>query len=103
GGEQQMLAVARALVGQPQILLLDEPLEGLAPQIRDELMDTIIQMTTRTGIGCLLIEQDVDVVLGFADQVLVMENGRCLYAGTSEALRKSPEILEQTIGLGKVQ
>ena len=103
GGEQQMLSVARALIARPKILLLDEPLEGLSPLIREELMSAIGAMTDEIGLGCLLVEQHVDAVLGFANDVLVLEQGRLVFSGTSGELRNNPEVLNQAIGLKKVQ
>jgi branched-chain amino acid transport system ATP-binding protein len=103
GGEQQMLAVARALVGRPGILLLDEPLEGLAPQVRDELMDGLLQMSEETGVGCLMVEQHVDVVLDFATSIIILEHGTPVFSGSSAELRQSPDVLNRTIGLQKVQ
>jgi len=102
GGEQQMLSVARALVGKPRILLLDEPLEGLAPKVRDELMEAIDHLVAQTGVGCLLVEQHVDVVLDFADHVVVLERGRPAFSGSAQALRADSALLDRTIGLEKV-
>lgn len=102
GGEQQMLSVARALVGEPRILLLDEPLEGLAPKNRNELMEAIEQLTTQTGVGCLLVEQHVDVVLDFADHVVLLERGLAVFSGSSDALRKDSALLNRAIGLEKL-
>ena len=102
GGEQQMLSVARALVTRPKILLLDEPLEGLAPQVREELMDTIRRMVVETGIGCLLVEQHVDIVLAFATRIIVLERGTAVFVGTTDELRARPEVLDRAIGLDKV-
>ena len=102
GGEQQMLSIARALMGRPRLLLLDEPLEGLAPQVRDELMDSIRTMTEELGIGCLLVEQHVDAVLGFAKEFLILENGRPAFLGDAEAIRADPDLLNRTIGLEKI-
>ena len=102
GGEQQMLSVARALVGSPKILLLDEPLEGLAPRVREELMEAIEQLALTTGVGCLLVEQHVDVVLDFAHQVVVLERGLIVFSGSSDRLRNEPALLNRAIGLEKV-
>ncbi|CAN5430138.1 hypothetical protein BH11PSE9_BH11PSE9_16980 [soil metagenome] len=101
GGEQQMLSVARALVGQPRILLLDGPLEGLAPMVREELMEAIVRMSEQLAVGCVLVEQHVDVVLGFASTVIVLERGVTAFAGSAASLREQPELLDRTIGLEK--
>lgn len=103
GGEQQMLSVARALMGAPSILLLDEPLEGLAPLIAEELMAAIGRLAEETGIGCVLVEQHVDLVLDFADDALVLERGRIAYAGSCENLRAQPAVLERAIGLSAAE
>ena len=102
GGEQQMLSVARALVPGPRLLLLDEPLEGLAPQVRDSLMDAIRVLADETGVGTVLVEQHVDVVLDFATRVIVLERGTTVFDGTSDALRAAPDVLDRAIGLSKV-
>ena len=102
GGEQQMLSVARALVSEPKVLMLDEPLEGLAPKLRDELMDAIERLVVETGVGCLLVEQHVDVVLDFSDHVIVLERGVAVFNGPTAQLRSEPGILDRAIGLNKV-
>ena len=102
GGEQQMLSVARALMAGPSLLLLDEPLEGLAPKVRDELMDAISALVASTGVGCLLVEQHVDVVLDFADEVIVLELGVPVFHGPVDELRRDGAILDRAIGLEKV-
>lgn len=101
GGEQQMLSVARALVGQPRVLLLDEPLEGLAPMVREELMDAIVRMSDQLGVGCVLVEQHVDLVLDFSTNVIVLERGIAAYSGAAAALREEEELLNRTIGIQK--
>ncbi len=101
GGEQQMLSVARALVGQPRVLLLDEPLEGLAPMVREELMDAIVRMSNQLGVGCVLVEQHVDLVLDFSTNVIVLERGIAAYSGAAAALREEEELLNRTIGIQK--
>jgi branched-chain amino acid transport system ATP-binding protein len=103
GGEQQMLSIARSLMGQPSILLLDEPLEGLAPVVAQELMSAIHSLVINRGIGCVLVEQHVGLVMNFCSQILVLERGRPAFYGTSETLRTTHgHVLEQSIGLGKV-
>lgn len=76
GGEQQQLAIARALVGRPRLLLLDEPTEGIQPSLVERLADTLRAIASEDGIGLLLVEQNLDLVMGLADRVLVMEKGR---------------------------
>jgi len=102
GGEQQMLSVARALVGQPRILLLDEPLEGLAPMVREELMHAIVRMSEQFGVGCVLVEQHIDLVLNFSSNIIVLERGVAAYSGSATALRDDPALLNRTIGLEKL-
>jgi branched-chain amino acid transport system ATP-binding protein len=101
GGEQQMLSVARAMISGPSLLLMDEPLEGLAPRIREELMDAIRNMIEATGLSCILVEQHVDVVLDFADEILILERGRPVFLGPPSELRANPSILDHAIGLRK--
>ncbi len=101
GGEQQMLAIARTLVTRPRILLLDEPLEGLAPQVRQEVMAAIDRLVDETNVGCLLVEQYVDVVLEFSNRVLILERGTVSFEGTVRDLEKDPDLLDRTVGLHK--
>lgn len=103
GGEQQMLSIARALMGRPSVLLLDEPLEGLAPVIAQELMASVRNLAIERGIGCVLVEQQVGLVLDFCTKVLVLERGRSVFYGTPDSLRNHHgHILDVSIGLRKM-
>lgn len=101
GGEQQMLSIARSLMGKPEILLLDEPLEGLAPIIVSEVMQAIEVLVAEGGLGCVLVEQHVNSVLRFCERVLVLVRGKQVFYGSSEELRFRPEILERAVGLDR--
>jgi branched-chain amino acid transport system ATP-binding protein len=100
GGEQQMLATARAILGRPTLLLLDEPLEGLAPVICDELMVAFGRLASGGDMTILLVEQRLDAALDFADKVLILERGRVAWQGTSAALRADDTLIEHYIGVG---
>jgi len=103
GGEQQMLSIARAIVTKPQVLLLDEPLEGLAPKVRQELMASVTSMVDKLGLACVLVEQYVDVIFEFSQHVLVLESGRPAYVGTTANLREHhQDVIENAIGLRKL-
>ena len=101
GGEQQMLSIARALMGQPNLLLLDEPLEGLSPLVANEVMKAVKRLVSERSLGCILVEQHVSAVLDFATRVLVLERGRPAFYGSTEALLADKHILESCIGLRK--
>lgn len=96
-----MLSVARALMGNPSILILDEPLEGLSPLLAEQLMTDIEHLVEASGMGCILVEQHVDVVLRFATRVLILERGKVAFYGTPAELEQQPKLLEETIGLQK--
>ena len=99
GGEQQMLSVARALLGRPRLLLLDEPLEGLAPIICTDLMSTFEALARETGVAMLLVEQKVDEALRFAHDVVVLEHGEVAHAGPGAALLAQPALLATFVGV----
>jgi len=101
GGEQQMLAIARALVGNPNVLLMDEPSEGLAPVIVEELAGAVKRLTQSGGLSMILVEQNTRLALDIAARVVVMDRGRIVYDGASETLRNDPARLEQLIGVVK--
>jgi branched-chain amino acid transport system ATP-binding protein len=87
GGEQQMVAFARAIAQRPRVLLLDEPSEGLAPVIVDALIDSVVDLSRRLGFAIVVVEQNVHVAFEAADRALVMERGRVVREGTADELR----------------
>jgi branched-chain amino acid transport system ATP-binding protein len=101
GGEQQMLAIGRALIGNPTVLLMDEPSEGLAPVIVEELARAVKRLTQAGGLATILVEQNSRLALDIAPRAVVMDRGRVVYDGPSEALRNDPVKLEQLIGVVK--
>jgi branched-chain amino acid transport system ATP-binding protein len=98
GGEQQMLAIARALVGNPSVLLMDEPFEGLAPIVVEELAEVIAGL--RADMTMLLVEQRTDVALALAERAVVMERGRVVFDDASARLRADPDLLHALVGVG---
>ncbi len=101
GGEQQMLAISRALIGNPTVLLMDEPSEGLAPVIVEELVRAVKRLTKAGGLSMILVEQNTRLALDIAPRAIVMDRGRIVYDGPSETLRNDPGKLEQLIGVVK--
>jgi branched-chain amino acid transport system ATP-binding protein len=100
GGEQQMLAIARALVGNPTVLLMDEPCEGLAPIVVEELAAVIARLRAEDATTMVLVEQRTDVALDLAERAVVMERGRVVFDDASARLRAAPELLHALVGLG---
>jgi branched-chain amino acid transport system ATP-binding protein len=101
GGEQQMLAIARALVGNPSVLLMDEPTEGLAPIIVEQLETTIRQLGREEGMALVLVEQHAALALDFAPRSIVMDRGRIVYDGPSAVLAQDRERLQSLIGVAR--
>ena len=99
GGEQQMLSVARALPGQPSLLLLDEPLEGLAPLIRLELLQAFHNLSEQTGIAVVIVEQQVDEALGYAERALILDHGAVVHSGSASTLLDDSQTLERWVGM----
>jgi len=99
GGEQQMLAIGRALILNPRIILLDEPLEGLAPIIVDELLAVLRRVIHNEGMSAIVVEQKARQILGFTDQAIILERGRIVFAGASAELARSPDKLAAHLGV----
>jgi branched-chain amino acid transport system ATP-binding protein len=97
GGEQEMLSIARALLLNPRLLILDEPSQGLAPLIVKEVFRIVVQMRTE-GISVLLVEQNVRVALDVADQAFVLENGQIVYSGSAAELGADEERIQALAG-----
>jgi branched-chain amino acid transport system ATP-binding protein len=100
GGEQQMLTTARSILGQPSVLLLDEPLEGLAPVICDELMAAFTVLAETRAVTILLVEQRLRAALDFAETVMILERGRLAWTGTPAQLRAEPDTVDRLLGVG---
>ena len=101
GGEQQMLAVGRALVLNPKLLLLDEPLEGLAPIIVQELLRSIRRITREEGLSAIIVEQHPQAILAISDVAAVLDRGTVVHAGTAQELREQPELLDKLLGVAR--
>ena len=99
GGEQQMLAVARALVVNPSVLLLDEPLEGLAPIIVEELLAAIRTITREEGLSAIIVEQHPQMILSISDKAIVLERGEVVHADAAKNLQAQPDVLNRLLGV----
>ena len=101
GGEQQMLAVARALVLNPKLLLLDEPLEGLAPIIVEELLRAIARITREEGLSAIIVEQHPQAILAISHRAVVLDHGTVVHASDADTLRQQPDLLDRLLGVSR--
>ncbi len=101
GGEQQMLAVGRALVLNPKLLLLDEPLEGLAPIIVEELLKAIRRITREEGLSAIIVEQHPQAILAISDSAIVLDRGTIVHRGTARELRDNPALVDKLLGVSR--
>ena len=99
GGEQQMLAIARALVGNPSVLLMDEPTEGLAPVIIEQLVEAMHTLRAQEGLTIILVEQHTGIALEFSERTAVMNRGRIVYDGPSATLAADEPLLNSLVGV----
>ena len=99
GGEQQMLAIGRALLARPKVLLLDEPSLGLSPKLTEEVAQ-LIQSIRGRGVSVLLVEQNAQMALGLASHGYILENGKVVLDGTAAELREDPDVREFYLGMG---
>jgi branched-chain amino acid transport system ATP-binding protein len=99
GGEQQMLSIARALLTNPTILLMDEPTEGLAPILVDSLSAVLTQLRTESGLSIILVEQNSRVAFSFSSRTVILDKGHIVYDGESEPLRNDADRLAKLIGI----
>jgi branched-chain amino acid transport system ATP-binding protein len=101
GGEQQMLAVGRALVLNPKLLLLDEPLEGLAPIIVEELLRAIARITRDEGLSAIIVEQHPQAILRISHRAIVLDHGTVVHSGSARQLLDAPELLDRLLGVAR--
>jgi branched-chain amino acid transport system ATP-binding protein len=100
GGEQQMCAIGRAMMSRPELILLDEPSMGLAPQVVEEIFEIVSDLNAREGVSFLLAEQNTNMALRYAGFGYILENGRVVLDGEAEALRGNEDVREFYLGVG---
>ena len=98
GGEMQMVAIARALVGAPGLILFDEPSQGLAPKIVGDVLATIVRLR-EVGVASLIVEQNAEIALSVADQAAVIDRGRIAWSGEAKTLREDPTLRQRLLGV----
>jgi branched-chain amino acid transport system ATP-binding protein len=103
GGEQQMLAVGRALVLNPRLLLLDEPLEGLAPIIVEELLRAMARITREEGLSAIIVEQHPQAILKISHQAVVLDHGTVVHSGSAQELLAQPALLDKLLGVARIE
>jgi len=98
GGQQRMVEIVRTLATEPPLLLLDEPVVGLAPPMRDRMMEIIRRLAGEEGIGIILIEHIIDLVMSGSDVIVVLSSGEVIAEGTPDEIRQNREVLEAYLG-----
>jgi branched-chain amino acid transport system ATP-binding protein len=99
GGEQQQLAIGRALMTNPDLLLLDEPLEGLAPLVAEQVLSVVRRLIREEGMSAIVVEQHAHKILGITDRAIILKHGEVVFEGLSDALLAQPEVLEAHLGV----
>ena len=97
GGQQKLLELARVLMTEPKLILLDEPAAGVNPVLLDTLIDKIITLHGR-GVGFLIIEHNMDMVMSICNPIVVMAQGRIIFEGDAQAVRRNPQVLDAYLG-----